>query len=60
GQHASRKDYDARRTKHLSEMGYQVLRFWNNDVLKNMDGVLETILSALHARDRRPPHNGES
>ncbi len=52
GQHSSRKDYDARRTKHLNRMGYEVLRFWNNDVLKNMDGVLESILTALHARDR--------
>lgn len=53
GQHAMRKDYDARRTKHLNGMGYEVLRFWNNDVLDNMDGVLESILTALHASDRK-------
>ena len=28
-------------------MGYVVLRFWNNDVLQNTDGVLETILSTI-------------
>ena len=28
-------------------MGYKVLRFWNNDVLKNVEGVLEVILEAL-------------
>jgi very-short-patch-repair endonuclease len=34
-------------------MGYSVLRFWNNDVLKNLDGVLEVILEALASP---PPH----
>jgi very-short-patch-repair endonuclease len=27
--------------------GYRVMRFWNHDVLKNREGVLETILAAL-------------
>ena len=32
----------------LVENGYRVLRFWNNDVLRNTDAVLEEILSAIH------------
>jgi len=34
---------DLIRDKWFEEQGYKVLRFWNNDVLKNMSGVLEVI-----------------
>ena len=47
GQHASVTTTDAERTKILEANGYRVLRFWNNDVLGNTDGVLEAIQSAL-------------
>ena len=43
GQHAERSDADAARTKFLEAEGYRVLRYWNNDVLRNIDGVLEDI-----------------
>jgi very-short-patch-repair endonuclease len=36
------------------EHRYRVLRFWNNDVLSNIEGVLETIAAALDAE--APPH----
>ena len=39
---------DARRTAWLSHRGWRVLRFWNNDILANSEGVIETILAALH------------
>jgi very-short-patch-repair endonuclease len=38
---------DGRRTADLKARGYRVLRFWNNDVLTNREGVLLTILDAL-------------
>ena len=38
---------DAKRTTWLEGEGFRVLRFWNNDVLANTDGVIETILRAL-------------
>ena len=38
---------DAIRDRRLREEGYRVLRFWNNDVLGNIDGVLEVIQTAL-------------
>jgi very-short-patch-repair endonuclease len=38
---------DAERTKLLEANGYRVLRFWNNDVLKNIDGVLQVIQSTI-------------
>jgi very-short-patch-repair endonuclease len=47
GQHAVRTEADAARTKILEAMGYFVLRFWNTDVMRNIDGVLEEILAAL-------------
>jgi very-short-patch-repair endonuclease len=61
GQHVERHEQDATRTKDLESRGYLVLRFWNNDVLNNMSGVLESIVDTLKPL---PPHpnplpNGE-
>ena len=47
GQHDARAPLDAERTRILEEWGYHVVRFWNNDVLGNMDGVLEAILQEI-------------
>ena len=41
------KDGDEQRTTWLKERGYHILRFWNNEVLLNMEGVLERIREAL-------------
>jgi very-short-patch-repair endonuclease len=38
---------DAIRDRRLAEEGYRVLRFWNNDVLGNLEGVLTTIQAEL-------------
>ena len=38
-QHLEQQEYDNERTKYLNSLGYKVIRFWNNDVIKNMDGV---------------------
>jgi very-short-patch-repair endonuclease len=61
GQHAERSAEDAARTAPLEARGYLVLRFWNNEVLQNMDGVLEVIAGTARPV---PPHpnplpNGE-
>jgi adenine-specific DNA-methyltransferase len=40
---------DRKRTAFLEARGYRVLRFWNNDLSENLDGVVETILSQLTA-----------
>ena len=53
GQHADSQK-DAIRDRWLHDHRYRVLRFWNNDVMSNADGVLETILDAL--LDDMPPH----
>jgi very-short-patch-repair endonuclease len=43
GQHDIERDKDQERTNWLVTEGYRVLRFWNIDVLNNLEGVLETI-----------------
>jgi very-short-patch-repair endonuclease len=47
GQRAVRTEADTERTKVLEANGYRVLRFWNNDVPRNIDGVLEEIQGAI-------------
>ena len=44
---ASRRTIDRRRTEFLQKEGFVVLRFWNNAVAENLNGVLEAILAAL-------------
>ena len=51
GQHAT-DPRDAVRDEWLMSHGYAVLRFWNHDVLRNIDGVLEMIALALEKRAR--------
>ena len=46
GQHAGSKR-DEVRTAFLEAEGYRVIRFWNNDVLQNLEGVLQVIADAL-------------
>jgi very-short-patch-repair endonuclease len=55
GQHDQAKERDGERRQILDAMGYFIMRFWNNDVLSNTDGVLETILSTLNQLSE-PPH----
>ena len=47
GQHAVDLASDAKRTVWLEGHGFRVIRFWNNDVLANTDGVVESIRLAL-------------
>ena len=62
GQHSEeRAEHDARRTAWLEERGYEVLRFWNNDILSNTDGVIEVIQRRLAERTplpNPPPQGG--
>jgi len=47
GQHSEESAYDHERDKWLAERGFHVLRFWNNQVLKEMETVREVIQQAL-------------
>jgi very-short-patch-repair endonuclease len=42
-QHLVWKAGDDQRTRWLEDQGFKVLRFWNNDVLRNVEGVLQVI-----------------
>ena len=46
-QHLEQKEYDEARTKYLESVGYKVIRFWNNDVMNNIDSVILAIRHAL-------------
>ena len=50
GQHTEQEEYDSRRTHWLEEQGFRVLRFWNHDVFKETEAVVQAIYEAL-----RPP-----
>ncbi len=50
GQHAINAEEDAQRTAMLEREGYRVLRFWNNQVRENIEGVMQTIAAALDER----------
>jgi very-short-patch-repair endonuclease len=52
GQHAENETDDVR-AKFIEGQGYRVMRFWNNDVLNNIEGVLEAIQAAI-------PNHGET
>ena len=46
-QHLEQKEYDEERTKYLEARGYRVLRFWNNEIMNNTEGVVKVIWSVL-------------
>lgn len=52
-QHADNPD-DRKRDLLLTSQGWQVLRFWNKEVLMNMDNLLQTILGKLEERTPSP------
>ncbi|MDJ0943779.1 MAG: endonuclease domain-containing protein [Kiloniellales bacterium] len=56
GQHGAPdgRAQDARRTRWLEAEGYRVIRFWNNEVAENPEGVLTVILEAAGADDPSP------
>ncbi len=51
--------HDAKRTQWLEARGYQVLRFWSNEIAENLDGVIDAIWNELQessvVRKRPPP-----
>ena len=54
GQHAEQADYDDARTAWLESQGLRVLRFWNNQVLQEMDAVREAVWLEVGRGPRQP------
>jgi very-short-patch-repair endonuclease len=62
GQHFERAASDAVRTKFFEGQGYRVLRYWNSEVLSNIDGVLEDVqrsIALTPTPDPSPQGGGE-
>ena len=55
GQHSQQMDYDSKRTAWLEARGYRVLRFWNNQVLKEIEAV-KAIVSKVLEDEVNTPH----
>ena len=60
GQHAEATEKDAVRSRFFGEQGYRVIRFWNNDVLANIDGVIERIAAEITTSPSRSKTAGPS
>ncbi|CAA7619373.1 endonuclease domain-containing protein [Magnetospirillum sp. UT-4] len=56
GQHGlpDHQAHDRRRADYLESLGFKILRYWNNEVLENIEGVLETLAQALAGRPSPP------
>ena len=46
-QHLEQEEYDKERTQYLESQGYKVIRFWNNDVINSIEGVILVVMNAL-------------
>jgi very-short-patch-repair endonuclease len=55
GQHLDAVAYDNKRTRFLEQAGFVVLRFWNNEVFENIEGVMAVILRTVDERATTSP-----
>ena len=51
-QHLEQKEYDEERTRYLETRGYRILRFWNNDIMNDIETVLKVIWNMLNEENR--------
>lgn len=47
GQHTEQREYDESRSNWLRSQGFKIIRFWNNEVIENIEGVLMVIAKEL-------------
>ena len=57
GQHGQQAMYDENRTQELRAAGFCVLRFWNNEVLREIESVKEKIWLVVQELQSHPPPN---
>jgi very-short-patch-repair endonuclease len=48
-QHFDQREYDAERTSYFESLGYKVLRFWNTDVMKDIESVIRAIMQEIES-----------
>ena len=51
-QHLEQEEYDQERTLYLKSEGYRVIRFWNNQVMNDIEGVIKTIGYAVESNNK--------
>ena len=59
GQHAVQQDYDHCRSEWLESQGFKVIRFWNHDVMNNVEEIKEVIARNLAPHPDLPPQGGK-
>ena len=59
GQHAIDKEKDRKRDEWLNREGFKVLRFWDNEIFTNIEGVIEIIREKLLTPHPASPTRGE-
>jgi very-short-patch-repair endonuclease len=47
------EEYDEERTKYLESKGYRVLRFWNDQVMNDIEGVIKVVIYELESNNKR-------
>ena len=57
GQHMNQQQYVTNRSQWLQKNGFKTVRFWNNDILDNLDGIMETI--CMHLPQPQPSFPNE-
>jgi hypothetical protein len=50
--HLEQEEYDEERTVYLRSLGYQVIRFWNNQVLRDIESVIQSILHTIESNQQ--------
>jgi ATP-dependent helicase HrpA len=53
-QHVKNREYDEIRTKVINSHGIKVIRYWNNEVMSNLEGVYEDLVSRIQAHKISP------
>jgi very-short-patch-repair endonuclease len=48
-QHLDQQEYDEERTKYFESIGYKMIRFWNKDVMNDIDSVILAIMQAMQS-----------
>jgi very-short-patch-repair endonuclease len=51
-QHLEQEEYDNERTKYFESLGYKVIRFWNNQIMNDMNSVILAITYALEENQK--------
>jgi len=51
-QHLGQEEYDQERTLYLKSQGYRVIRFWNDQVMSDLEGVIKTIIYAVKSNNK--------